>query len=162
MWMSLKDKLLKRKEQVEAESQKIGDRVQAWDRALVALIHFIENTLSESVGAKLLTVVRTMSRYQDSMLNSEIEAPMLTLSAHNFKVTIQAVGLILGGGRVDITGGVIGGRGHALLWDGAGQAPENWKIAPTTAQGKADRAKAKPLAADALENVLSEHLGLGK
>ena len=76
---------------------------------------------------------------------------MLTVSAADFKVTIQPVGLTLGGGRVDITGGVIGGRGHALLWDGAGHAPENWKIASTTAQGKADRAKAKPLMADALE-----------
>ena len=138
------------------------NQAQAWDRALVALIHFIENTLSESVEAKVLAHARTINRHQDAFLKREVELPMLTVSAADFKVTIQPVGLTLGGGRVDITGGVIGGRGHALLWDGAGHAPENWKIASTTAQGKADRAKAKPLMADALENVLSEHLGLGK
>lgn len=161
--MSLKDKLLKRKEQTEAASQQIETRLQAWDRALVALIHFIENTLSESVEAKVLTHAKTMSRHQDDFLKREVEWPMLTVSADDLKVTIQPVGLIAGGGRVDVTGGAVHGRGYALLWDGAGQAPENWKIAPAAgAQGKVDRAKAKPLTSGLLESVLSEHLGLGK
>jgi hypothetical protein len=106
-----KDKLLIRKEETEAASQQIETRLQAWDRALVALIHFIENTLAESVEAKVLTHARTINRHQDAFLKREVELPMLTVSAADFKVTIQPVGLTLGGGRVDVTGGVIGGRG---------------------------------------------------
>jgi hypothetical protein len=161
--MSLKDKLLKRKEQVDDASQKLEARVQAWFRALTALIHFIENTLSESIEAKLLSKQKTFKRSEDGR---DLELPMLTLSANNIAVTsiavtIEPVGVIPEDGRVDIKGGVIVGKGYALLWDGAGQAaPENWKIVATNEQGKPDQIKATPLTIDTLESALSEHLGL--
>ena len=161
--MSLKDKLLKRKEQVDDASQKLEARVQAWFRALTALIYFIENTLSESIEAKLLSKQKTFKRSEDGR---DLELPMLTLSANSIAVTsiavtIEPVGVIPGDGRVDIKSGVIVGKGYALLWDGAGQvAPENWKIVATNEQGKPDQIKATPLTVDALESALSEHLGL--